>query len=99
VAPPLLKMLNALDIPQLAKHTIMWNELRNLSYKTEERMSIKLLTCWEFHPGQIRRHNLHTHWISAKFMPCLMHDEQRKIMRTYVNMFQGLKDTQKGKQY
>jgi hypothetical protein len=76
----------------------MWNELRNLSFKTEEQMSIKLLTCWEFHLGQARTKTQSAYALDFCQIHA-MHDEQRKIMRTYVNMFQGLKDTQKGKQY
>jgi hypothetical protein len=52
VARLVLKMLNPWDVPQTAKHTVMWDELRNLSFKIVRRTAV--LTCWEFHLGQVR---------------------------------------------
>ena len=54
VAWPLLQMLNALDVHQQAKQMKMWIKWRPLSFKTEEWLSVKLLTCWELHLGHFR---------------------------------------------
>jgi hypothetical protein len=77
----------------------MWIKLRNLSLKTEESLSLKLLTYWKSHLYKFRAF-WNTIWTCVRFLPNLCptcwEKRRRKIMSVCARTFKkGMKDLSK----
>ena len=81
---PLLKRPN---VQTSINEQIRWKNGRNLSLKTEEWLSVKLLSFWEFQLGHIERRIQHVCQIRAKFVSCPPNEEQKG---NCINIYQDL---------